>query len=183
VDGRFTATLHADVRRDRYVAGINSLLQLLTNAAPLLLLWLGVGAVNEGQLSLGQMLGLVALASSSLVPLDSLAHYINQGQQIWAYLERLADVWDTAVEETAVDETMPGPLVLQGAFRSPISPFAMPRMARLGCPTSPLRSLRGRKWRLWGRQARGRVPWCDCCSACIGCRREALLLTAVRWKN
>jgi ATP-binding cassette, subfamily B, bacterial len=115
--GRFTATLQADARRDRYVAGINSLLQLLTNAAPLLLLWLGVGAVNGGQLSLGQMLGLVALASSSLVPLGSLAHYINQGQQIWAYLERLADVWDTAVEETPAVETEQEPLVLQGGIQ------------------------------------------------------------------
>lgn len=114
---RFTATLQADLRRDRYVAGINSLLQLLTNAAPLLLLWIGVGLVNEGQLTVGQMLALVVLASSSLVPLGSLAHYINQGQQIWAYLERLADVWETAVEETAVDEANQAPLILQGGIQ------------------------------------------------------------------
>ena len=113
---RFTATLQADVRRDRYVAGINSLLQLLTNAAPLLLLWIGVGAVNTGQLTLGQMLGLVVLASSSLVPLGSLAHYINQVQQIWAYLERLADVWDTPAEEVVMDETEQEPLALQGGL-------------------------------------------------------------------
>ncbi len=117
---RFTATLQADVRRDRYVAGINSLLQLLTNAAPLLLLWIGVGAVNGGQLTLGQMLGLVVLASSSLVPLGSLAHYINQAQQIWAYLERLADVWDTPAEEEATNEqesAEPEPLTLQGSIQ------------------------------------------------------------------
>ena len=113
---RFTATLQADVRRDRYVAGINSLLQLLTNAAPLILLGIGVGMVNGGQLSLGQMLGLVILASSSLVPLGSLTHYINQAQQIWAYLERLADVWDTPAEEIVTDQEATAPLSLQGSL-------------------------------------------------------------------
>lgn len=115
---RFTATLQADVRRDRYVAGINAVLQLLTNAAPLLLLWLGVGLVDGGQLSLGQMLGLVVLASSSLVPLGSLAHYVNQAQQIWAYLERLADVWNTAVEESPDHQAPPEPLTLQGHIQA-----------------------------------------------------------------
>ncbi|HSH06003.1 MAG TPA: peptidase domain-containing ABC transporter [Anaerolineae bacterium] len=114
---RFTATLQADIRRDHYVAGINSLLHFLTNAAPLILLWLGVSAVNADQLSVGQMLGLVVLASSSLAPLGSLAHYINQVQQIWAYLERLADVWDAPTEKGAVTTVKHAPLRLQGSIQ------------------------------------------------------------------
>jgi ATP-binding cassette, subfamily B, bacterial len=104
---RFDTTLAADVARDRYVARINSLLQLLTQAAPLLLLWIGVGAVTSGQLSLGQMLALVVLASSSLAPLGSLAGYVNQAQQIWAYLERLGDVLTAQPEEEAGDGAAP----------------------------------------------------------------------------
>ncbi len=96
---RFETTLHADRVRDQTVARINSTIQIFINAAPLLLLWIGIALVRSGDLSLGQMLALVVLASSSLAPLGSLANYINRAQQIWAYLERLADVWEAEREE------------------------------------------------------------------------------------
>ena len=99
---RFAATLRASAVRGRTVARINAALQFLSIATPLLLLWLGVGGVQSGQLSLGQMLALVVLASSSLAPLGSLAAHIHRGQQIWAYLERLGDVLEAAPEEDAV---------------------------------------------------------------------------------
>ena len=112
---RFDQTLEAAVVRGRYVAQINTVLQFLTFATPLLLLWIGVGAVQAGQLSLGQMLALVVLASSSLAPLGSLVTDFHRAQQIWAYLERLADVLETEPEEP--DEQVSGraePLQLGG---------------------------------------------------------------------
>lgn len=99
---RFGATLRASAVRGRYVARINAALHFLSVVTPLLLLWMGVGAVQSGQLSLGQMLALVVLASSSLAPLGSLAAHIHQAQQIWAYLERLGDVLDAAPEEKPI---------------------------------------------------------------------------------
>lgn len=96
---RFDASLAASLARGRYVAGLNGLLALLGHVTPLLLLWLGVGAVTAGSLSLGQMLALVVLAGSALAPLGSLADRISQGQRIWAYLERLGDVLATQPEE------------------------------------------------------------------------------------
>lgn len=103
---RFDASLAASLARGRYVAALNGLLALLSHATPLLLLWLGVGAVTDGSLSLGQMLALVVLASSALAPLGSLADRISQGQRIWAYLERLGDVLATQPEEENAGESV-----------------------------------------------------------------------------
>ncbi|MBI1299544.1 ATP-binding cassette domain-containing protein [bacterium] len=108
---RFDAGLKAAVARGRYLAGVDSLFLLLNTATPLLLLWLGASAVQTGRLDLGQMLALVVLASASLAPLGSVAGYIHQAQQIWAYLARMADVLETDPEESEQDET---PLVLAG---------------------------------------------------------------------
>ncbi len=110
---RFGATLRASTARGRYVARINAALQFLSFATPLLLLWLGVGAVQSGQLSLGQMLALVVLASSSLAPLGSLAAHIHRAQQIWAYLERLGDVLEAEPEEETIES---GRVALGGAM-------------------------------------------------------------------
>jgi ATP-binding cassette, subfamily B, bacterial len=108
---RFDAGLKATATRGRYLAGVDSLFLLFSTATPLLLLWLGTGAVQAGRLELGQMLALVVLASASLAPLGSLAGYIHQAQQIWAYLERMGDVLESAPEEAEPDQT---PLALTG---------------------------------------------------------------------
>ena len=110
---RFGATLRASAARGRTVARINGALQLLNNATPFILLWIGVGAVQSGQLNLGQMLALVVLAGSSLAPLGNLADHIHQAQQMWAYLERLGDVLDATEEEAHVE---PGRVQLDGAI-------------------------------------------------------------------
>lgn len=111
---RFRANLRVSVGRGRYVARINGALQLLNLATPLLLLWLGVGVVQSGQLSLGEMLGLVVLASACLDPLGNLASHLHRTQHIWAYLERLGDVLETAPEEPAPSS---GQIHLKGAIQ------------------------------------------------------------------
>lgn len=111
---RFIATLDATVRHRYTVARIQSVLQLLSNATPLFLLWLGVGAVQSGELSLGQMLALIVLATAALAPLGNLAEQLQRAQQIGAYLERMGDVLDTAPE--AVTGAAPQEVVLQGGI-------------------------------------------------------------------
>lgn len=98
---RFSAALRASAVRGYTRARIQTLLQLLSQATPLLLLWIGVGAVASGSLSLGQMLALVVLAVSTLAPLGNLADHLLRFQQIWAYLERLDDVWTAKPEAEA----------------------------------------------------------------------------------
>lgn len=111
---RFTATLDATVRHRYTVARIQSVLQLLSNATPLLLLWLGISAVQSGQLSLGQMLALIVLATAALAPLGNLAEQLQRVQQIGAYLERLGDVLDTVPE--AVAGSAAQEVILQGGI-------------------------------------------------------------------
>jgi len=117
---RFDATLRASLRRGRTLAVIDGALHFLSVATPLLLLWIGVGAVQSGQLSLGQMLALVVLASSSLAPLGNLAAHIHRAQQIGAYLARLADVWEVtpealphALPDTGVDVPLHGAIEVE----------------------------------------------------------------------
>lgn len=111
---RFTATLDATVRNHYTVAHIQSVLHLLSNATPLLMLWLGVSAVQRGELSLGQMLALIVLATAALAPLGNLAEQFQRAQQIGAYLERLGDVLDT--EPEAVAGSAAQAVVLQGGL-------------------------------------------------------------------
>ena len=95
---RFTATLRASATRGYTIARVQSLLQLLSHATPFILLWIGVGAVTSGQLGLGQLLALVILAVSTLAPIGNLADHLHRLQQLWAYLERLDDVWEAKAE-------------------------------------------------------------------------------------
>ena len=111
---RFSATLATTVRHHYTVARIQSVLQLLSNATPLLLLWLGVSAVESGQLSLGQMLALIVLATAALAPLGNLAQQFHRAQQIGAHLERLDDVLQTAPEAIAGSVTKE--ITLQGGI-------------------------------------------------------------------
>ncbi|MEZ4673919.1 MAG: hypothetical protein R2932_06700 [Caldilineaceae bacterium] len=68
-------------------------------AAPLILLWLGIGFVMQGSLSLGAMLGLNALAAAFLAPLSSLVANAKQLQLVGAQLERLSDVLQAQPEQ------------------------------------------------------------------------------------
>ncbi|MFN8446051.1 MAG: peptidase domain-containing ABC transporter [Caldilineaceae bacterium] len=116
---RFSATLQMSIVRGLYVARVQSIVQGLSLATPLILLWLGVGAVESGQLSLGQMLALVVLAASTLAPLSNLADHLHRSQQIWAHLERLDDVWETQPEapaSIAAADSQPSVLTLRGGI-------------------------------------------------------------------
>src|SRR5665811_467678 len=96
--GLFTDQINASVRRGHLAAAIGTVLTVLRVLAPLALLWVGVHQVLSGDMSLGMMLALQALAASVLTPLASLVANGQRLQLVGAHLERLADVLDTEPE-------------------------------------------------------------------------------------
>lgn len=95
----FHTSLNTAIQRSRASALMNSLLNTVHMAAPLALLWLGIAEVRQGTVSLGEMLGLNALAVAFLSPLTTLVGNIRQLQMVGAQLERLADVLQAEPEQ------------------------------------------------------------------------------------
>lgn len=89
---RFHAQLVASSRRGHFSAVIETALGALRMAAPLLLLLLGARMVTNGELSLGTMLALNALAAMFLAPVTTLLANAQNLQVVGAHLERLGDV-------------------------------------------------------------------------------------------
>ena len=108
--GLFNRHLETSVARGRFSAKVDTVLSALRAGAPLALLWLGARMVLAGDLSLGTMLGLVALAGSFLTPLASLVASGRQLQTAGVHLERIADVLDRDAEQTT-DRATPGRLL------------------------------------------------------------------------
>ncbi len=81
-----------------FVADLNVSLRLRI-ASPLILLGYGSLQVLRGQLSLGEMFGMNALAAAFLVPLSNLVNTASQLQLIGTYIERLDDVFNTDREQ------------------------------------------------------------------------------------
>ncbi|MGB8510313.1 MAG: peptidase domain-containing ABC transporter, partial [Pyrinomonadaceae bacterium] len=67
--------------------------------SPLILLWAGAYLALSGALTVGTMLALVALATSFLTSLSSLAANLQRCQLVGSYLERIADVLETESEQ------------------------------------------------------------------------------------
>jgi ATP-binding cassette, subfamily B, bacterial len=95
----FVAELNASLDRGRLDAMVNSLLDLLTTASPLVILLYGSLLVIHGELSLGSMLALNALALGFLMPLSTLVTTASQLQIMGSYLDRINDVFDTPKEQ------------------------------------------------------------------------------------
>ncbi|MFE4332728.1 peptidase domain-containing ABC transporter [Streptomyces sp. NPDC056831] len=89
---KFTEQLASSVRRSRLDNTIDSLLGMLGTASPLLMLVLGASLVFSDNLSLGEMLALIALAGAALSPVTQLGRSIKTFQTIRVHLDRLRDV-------------------------------------------------------------------------------------------
>jgi NHLM bacteriocin system ABC transporter peptidase/ATP-binding protein len=96
--------LTASVRRGHLSATIDTLLTVLRVLAPLVLLWFGARQVMNGEMSLGTMLALQALAASILAPLASLVGNAQRLQMVGAHLDRLSDVLEAAPEPSTGQE-------------------------------------------------------------------------------
>jgi ATP-binding cassette subfamily B protein len=95
----FARQVNADLRRGRLDATVQSVMATLKISAPLLLLLVGAFQVLDGNLTLGTMLSVAALATGFLEPLSTLVTSGLQMQQIASYMERINDVLDKPREQ------------------------------------------------------------------------------------
>jgi ATP-binding cassette subfamily B protein len=95
----FVDTINVSLERGRLNAVVQSLLTALGTASSLVLLCYGAHLVLAGDLSLGKMLAMVALATGFLGPLSSLVSTALSVQTLGSYVERAEDVLATAPEQ------------------------------------------------------------------------------------
>ncbi len=124
----FVDVMNVSLKRGRLGALVDSALDALALASPLLILCHGTMLVMGGDVSLGTMLAMNALAAGFLVPLSALVSIALRLQLLESYLERINEVLDTAGEqagrETARAEALSGAIALEKvSFRySPAGP-------------------------------------------------------------
>ena len=127
----FVDQLNVSVKRGQLNATVDAIISGLRMGAPLLILLLGGWQVLNGQLSLGTMLALSALAGAFLGPFSTLVATALQLQLVRSYIERIDDVLNTAPEQTKCSAqpapTLQGAIQLENvAFRSgPLAPYAV----------------------------------------------------------
>ncbi len=102
----FVDELNVSLAQGRLSAIFDSLLGALSRASPFIILIFGALKVLDGELTLGTMLALSALASGVLGPLSALVSTALQLQLLGSYLERINDVLETPPEQQR-DEVVP----------------------------------------------------------------------------
>ncbi|MFI9595724.1 peptidase domain-containing ABC transporter [Nonomuraea sp. NPDC052265] len=88
----FAKQLNADVRAGLTRGLLESALAAIRVTAPLGLLWLGAWRVLDGQLTVGALVALNAIALGALTPLGSLMTGLQSLQQAGAHFDRLSDI-------------------------------------------------------------------------------------------
>ncbi|NUW39668.1 peptidase domain-containing ABC transporter [Nonomuraea rhodomycinica] len=88
----FARQLNADVRTGLTRGFLDSALSAIRMAAPLGLMWLGAWRVLDGQLTVGTLIALNAVAVGALTPLSSLMTGLQSLQQAGAHFDRLSDI-------------------------------------------------------------------------------------------
>ncbi|HEX6491991.1 MAG TPA: peptidase domain-containing ABC transporter [Candidatus Dormibacteraeota bacterium] len=95
----FVHQVNVSMTRGRLNAVVGAIMSTLDAGSPLLVLLLGAVSVENGRLTLGTMLGTVALANGFLRPISSLAATGVRLQAVGSYMERISDVLDTPQEQ------------------------------------------------------------------------------------
>jgi ATP-binding cassette, subfamily B, bacterial len=95
----FVDELNVSLARGRLSAVFDSLLAALATASPFVILVFGALRVLGGELTLGTMLAMSALASGFLGPLSALVATAVRLQLLGSYLDRVEDVLETPVEQ------------------------------------------------------------------------------------
>ncbi|HEX4203978.1 MAG TPA: peptidase domain-containing ABC transporter [Ktedonobacteraceae bacterium] len=95
----FFDQLNISVRLNTFSSCIDIVMTTLLSFAPLALLWIGVLEVIHGQMQVGTMLALIALASEFLTPLSSLVTSAQSLQLVHAHLQRITDVMEAEPEQ------------------------------------------------------------------------------------
>ncbi|GAA2870375.1 cyclolysin T1SS permease/ATPase CyaB [Streptosporangium fragile] len=108
--GKLLATHMAHASRSGRAQGMQQVaLGALRFAAPLTLVWVGALQVVDGDLTLGAMLALQALAAAALAPLGSLVDGLHALQGARPHVERLADIWRVEPEAAPADPVTVSP--------------------------------------------------------------------------
>src|SRR5579859_2813701 len=95
----FFDQMNASVRRNYVSSLITTIITTIQTFSPVFLLVVGTLLVLGGSLSVGTMLGLVALSTAFLTPLSSLVSTGQRLQQVHSHLERIADVMEAEPEQ------------------------------------------------------------------------------------
>jgi ABC-type bacteriocin/lantibiotic exporter with double-glycine peptidase domain len=95
----YVDVLNVSLARGRLQAFVDSTLSALATASPLVILVWGGLQVLQGNLTLGTMLALNALAGGFLTPLSTLITNAFQFQLLGSYMDRLEDVLETPREQ------------------------------------------------------------------------------------
>ena len=106
----FVDVLNVSLSRGRLNAVVDSLTATLRMASPLCVLSCGALLVMRGDLSLGSMLALNALAVGFFAPLSSLVATAGQLQLLASYVARIEDVLQTEPEQDLAKVQQPPPL-------------------------------------------------------------------------
>jgi ATP-binding cassette subfamily B protein len=106
----FVRELNVSLDRGRLDAVVNSILDALATASPIILLLYGGMLVMQGDVTLGTMLALNSLAVGFLTPLSTLVGTAFQLQLLGSYLERINDVLETAREQEGEKRQRPAAL-------------------------------------------------------------------------
>ena len=109
----FGKNLHATFRKDYFMSVVAVLKNIIQSLSPLLLLWLGTYQVINGQLELGTMIAINALAISFLTPLNTLTNTILRLQEARVHLDRVFKITGTPVEQADGEFMIPA---LKGAI-------------------------------------------------------------------
>lgn len=96
----FTNQLNMSVDRNKISSQVETLIYTIRLLTPIILIWLGGGQVLQGELSLGNMLALNAIAFAAIEPaaniIRSSQYYLTAG----LHLERTLDVAEATPEQT-----------------------------------------------------------------------------------
>jgi len=115
----FFEQLNVSMRRNYLSSLVDAIMSMLRLLSPLLLLWIGTMQVLNGQMQVGTMLALNALAIVFLTPLASLVSTGQKLQLVQSHLERIADVMDAAPEQQTSTNQPPrltGRITLQDVY-------------------------------------------------------------------
>lgn len=97
--------LNVSLQRGRLSAVVDSIMSGLRSGSPFLILGYGALMVMAGELTLGTMLALSALAAGFLTPLATLVNSALSLQLLGSYIERIEDVLEAEPEQRRGDKT------------------------------------------------------------------------------
>jgi ATP-binding cassette subfamily B protein len=129
--GLFLEQMKVSERRNYLLSVIDTLMSTGNMCASLVLLWIGTLQVIHGDMHVGDMIALTALAGLVLTPISSLVTAGKQLQLVRSHLDRLADVVEAEPEQNRQSVSPPprlsGEICLEGVHfqYDPNSPMVL----------------------------------------------------------